>query len=648
MHVMKKAVFIVLFLLAGIAGGRAQEVIVPGDNLALDGIPAIPASLADDVGRYTEFRSAGFSGWHPILREMLISTRFGDVNQTHLVKFPGGARTQITFSKDAVSGATFDRKNGDFIVFSMDRGGDEQYQKYRYDFSTGKTALLTDGASRNTGGAWSNSGDRIAYHSTRRNGKDTDLYTMRPADPKSDSMLTLLEGGGWSALDWSPDDRRILLMETISINESYLWIVDVKTGGKKLLTPKGGKKKVSYKDAAFDREGKGIYVSTDRLSEFSQFGLMDPSSLNIHVLTGSIPWDVDGFSLSEDRTRAVFVVNENGAGVLHIMDLMTGAEIPAPKMPAGIIGGFQWHSNGKEIGFSFTSARSASDVYSFNIETGVLERWTFSETAGLNTELFSEAELVEWKSFDGRMISGFLYNPGPAFTGKRPVIVEIHGGPEGQARPGFQGRKNYWVNEMGIAILQPNVRGSSGYGKTFLKLDNGFLREDSYKDIEALFEWIRTRPDLDADRVLVTGGSYGGHMTLAVASLYSDRIRCSVSVVGISNLVTFLENTSGYRQDLRRVEYGDERDPEMRAFLQKIAPLNRADRIGKPLFIIQGANDPRVPASEAAQMMSTLKEKGVPAWYLLAKDEGHGFAKKKNQDFQFYSTILFMRAFLLR
>ncbi|MDM7925443.1 MAG: alpha/beta fold hydrolase, partial [bacterium] len=325
----------------------------------------------------------------------------------------------------------------------------------------------------------------------------------------------------------------------------------------------------------------------------------------------------------------------------------TGEEIPVPKMPAGIAGGFQWHPNGKEIGFSFTSAKSASDAYSLNLETGALERWTFRETAGLNTDSFSEAELVRWKSFDGRMISGFLYSPGPAFTGKRPVIVEIHGGPEGQARPGFMGRKNYIVNEMGIAILQPNVRGSSGYGKTFLTLDNGFLREDSYKDIGALLDWIRQRPDLDADRVLVTGGSYGGHMTLAVASLYSDRIRCSVSVVGISNLVTFLENTSGYRQDLRRAEYGDERDPKMRAFLQTIAPLNRADRIGKPLFIIQGANDPRVPASEAEQMMSTLKDRGVPAWSLVAKDEGHGFAKKKNQDFQFYSTILFMREYLL-
>lgn len=645
---MKKALLTILFLLAGFSGILAQEVIVPGDNLVLDGIPAIPASLAEDVGRYTEFRSAGFSGWHPVRREMLISTRFGDVNQVHLVKFPGGARTQITFSKDAVSGATFDRKNGDFIVFSMDRGGDEKYQKYRYDFSTGKTVLLTDGASRNTGGSWSNSGDRIAYMSTRRNGKDTDLYTLRPADPRTDCMLTPLEGGGWSSLDWSPDDSKILLNEYISINESYLWIADAKTGEKKLLTPKGGKKKVSYKDAAFDREGRGIWVCTDRLSEFSQFGLMDPSNLKIKVLTGSIPWDVDGFSLSEDRTKAALAINENGAGVLRVMDLTTGTEIPVPKMPAGIAGGFQWHPNGKEIGFSFSSGRSASDAYSLNLETGALERWTFSETAGLNTESFSEAELVRWKSFDGRMISGFLYRPGPAFTGKRPVIVEIHGGPEGQARPGFQGRKNYIVNEMGIAILQPNVRGSSGYGKTFLTLDNGFKREDSYKDIEALLDWIRTRPDLDADRVLVTGGSYGGHMTLAVASLYSDRIRCSVSVVGISNLVTFLENTSGYRQDLRRAEYGDERDPKMAAFLQKIAPLNRADRIGKPLFIIQGANDPRVPASEAEQMMSTLKAKGIPAWSLVAKDEGHGFAKKKNQDFQFYSTILFMREFLLK
>jgi dipeptidyl aminopeptidase/acylaminoacyl peptidase len=198
-----------------------------------------------------------------------------------------------------------------------------------------------------------------------------------------------------------------------------------------------------------------------------------------------------------------------------------------------------------------------------------------------------------------------------------------------------------------VARLLPNVRGSSGYGKTFLKLDNETLREDSVKDFGALLDWIKTRDDLDPDRVMVTGGSYGGYMTLAVATHYADRIRCALDVVGVSNFVTFLERTEAYRRDLRRVEYGDERDPKMREFLLRIAPVNNAEKITKPLFVVQGRNDPRVPWTESEQMVATLKKRGTPVWYLLAKDEGHGFVKKKNQDFQFYATVAFVQEHLL-
>jgi dipeptidyl aminopeptidase/acylaminoacyl peptidase len=253
--------------------------------------------------------------------------------------------------------------------------------------------------------------------------------------------------------------------------------------------------------------------------------------------------------------------------------------------------------------------------------------------------------LVRWPTFDGRQISGFLYQPPAKFTGKRPVIISIHGGPE--YRPGFLGRSNYFINELGVAMIMPNVRGSSGYGKSFLKLDNGMLREDSVKDIGALLDWIKTQPGLDADRVMVTGGSYGGYMTLAVATLYNDRIKASLDVVGISNFVSFLEKTESYRRDLRRVEYGDERDPKMREFLQSISPLNRATKITKPLFVVQGKNDPRVPLNEAEQIVATVKKNGSPVWYLMATDEGHGFAKKKNIDYQFYATIVFVQQHLL-
>jgi dipeptidyl aminopeptidase/acylaminoacyl peptidase len=316
-------------------------------------------------------------------------------------------------------------------------------------------------------------------------------------------------------------------------------------------------------------------------------------------------------------------------------------------VPAGVIGGVEWRDDSRELGFSVNNARSPSDVYSLDVGTGRVTRWTESELGGLPAAELSEPVLARWNSFDGREITGFHYRPAARFTGKRPVIINIHGGPEGQSRPVFQGRNNYFLNELGVAIIYPNVRGSTGYGKTFVKLDNGLKREDSVKDIGALLDWIARQPELDASRVMVTGGSYGGYMTLAAAFHYNDRICCSLDVVGISNYNTFLKNTESYRRDLRRAEYGDERDPQMAAFFERTAPLNNAEKIRKPMFVVQGGNDPRVPRSEAEQMVARIKQNGLPVWYLMANDEGHGFRKKNNVDFQFYATIMFVRQFLL-
>ncbi|HET7439933.1 MAG TPA: S9 family peptidase [Terriglobales bacterium] len=624
-----------------------NETVAPNENLVVEGVPPIPASLAAQAERYSNFRWAHLHDWNPVRREMLISTRFADSNQVHSVKMPGGARTQLTFSAEPVSGALFQPTRGNFFVFSKDVGGGEFYQFYRYDFDSGDITLLTDGKSRNTGKVFSHAGDRLVYGSTRRNGKDVDLWVMDPSKPGTERMLAQLEGGGWEALDWSPDDRSIVAMEEISANESYLWLFDSTSGAKTLLTPKGGPK-VSYSGAQFSKDGKGIYTTTDKDSEFHRLAYIDLGTKQHSYLTNNIPWDIDEFDLSQDGKKLAFVANEDGYGFLHLLDTSTRQEKAVPTLPKGVVLGVRWHKDSRNLGFDISSARTDADVYSLDTETGKVDRWTESETGGLNIQNFPEPELIHWKSWDSRTISGFLYRPPARFTGKRPVIVDIHGGPEGQFRPLFLGRFDYYLNELGVAMIFPNVRGSTGYGKTFLALDNGMLREGSYKDINTLFDWIQTQPDLDANRILVMGGSYGGFMTLAVATSYNDRICCSVDVVGISNLVTFLEHTSGYRQDLRRVEYGDERDPKMRAFLESISPMNKAKNITKPLFVVAGKNDPRVPESESRQMVDTVRKNGPPVWYLMAKDEGHGFAKKKNQDYQFYATVMFVREFLLK
>ena len=644
------SVLALALLLAAVVAVPQGGEITPGDNLIVEGIPKIPASLAAEIGRYTDFRSAGLTSWHPTQREMLISTRFAETNQVHQVKMPGGARTQMTFFPDRVGGSSYNPKTGDYFIFLKDTGGNEIAQGYRYDLSTGNVTLLTDGKSRHSGGVWSTAGDRIAYGRLRPTPEGIFLETreMNPLDPKTDRLIVDNKGAGWVVGDWSPDDKKLLVREFISANESYIHEVAVASGQKKPLTPKSGTEKVAWGGATYAKNGRGFYATTDLNSEFQRLAYVDFGTLKPTILTAHINWDVEEFQLSPNGKVIAFVTNEEGVLTLRLLDAVTGKERRLPKLPKGYVTGIHWREDGTELGFNLDSVHSATDVYSLNVKNGRVERWTHSETGGINTGNFVEPEVVRWKSFDGMMISGFLYRPAAKFTGKRPVIVDVHGGPEGQFQPYFLGRENYYLNELGIALIFPNVRGSSGFGKTFLKLDNGFLREDSYKDMGALLDWIKQKPGLDGDRIMVTGGSYGGHMTFVAATYYPEKIRCALSVVGMSNLRTFLENTEAFRRDLRRVEYGDEREPKMREFMERIAPLNNAQKITKPLLVVQGYNDPRAPRSEALQMVETVRKVGTPVWFLMAKDEGHGFAKRKNQDFQFYATVMFIKENLLK
>ena len=639
--------FIIVMFLSALALAQSDTV-APNENLVAEGIPKISASLAESVGRYTDFRNAFFASWNPTRREMLITTRFADTNQVHQVKFPGGARTQLTFFPDRVSSAAYEPVHGETFLFSKDVGGGEFFQLYLYDLKTGSITLLTDGKSRNTDPHWSYQGDRVAYGSTKRTGDDVDIWVVNPGDPASAHMVAQMEGGGWSVSDWSPDGKQLLINNGISAAESYVWLLDVETGKKELLTPKAGAEVAAHENARFAKDGKGVYMTSDEDSEFQRLIYLDLATRKTKVLTTALQWDVSELALSQDGRWIAFEANEDGISKLHVYDTKMNLELPMPKLPVGVISGLEWRKGSRELGFTITMASQPFDAYSLDLALNKLERWTFSETAGLNTSGFSEPRLIHWKSWDDRSISGFLYKPPANFMGKRPVIISIHGGPEGQTRPDFLGFDNYFINELGAAVIFPNVRGSLGYGKTFQKLDNGFLREGSYKDISTLLDWIKTQPDLDAGKIMIIGGSYGGFMTLAVATNYNDRISCSVDIVGPSNLVTFLEHTSGYRKDLRRVEYGDERDPKMREYLESIAPANKAKNITKPLFVIAGANDPRVPASESAQMVEVVRKNGTPVWWLLGKDEGHGFAKKKNRDYQFYAIAEFVKEYLLK
>ncbi len=644
---MKRIIFL-LILAFLTSSAKAQQSIIPvANNLVTEGIPALSASLVNSVKNYTEFRGATFATWHPLKKEMIISTRFSNSNQLHYLKMPGGDRKQITFFEEPIEFAMFEPTKGDYFLFYKDTGGDEFTQIYRYDLSNKRITLLTDGKrSQNGGIKWNNKSDKIAYASTKRNGQDRDIYILNPLDTASEKMVAENIGGGWGVIDWSADDSKLLIREGISVNESRLFMIDLINGNKTRLLPEKDER-TTFAGISFAKDGKGIYLITNKDSEFNRLAYYNITTKKLSYISSAIPWDVEQAGLSKDGTHLAFVTNENGLSKLYSLSIATNLYDQIPTIPTGIIGGINWSGDSKSIGITFVAYNSSSDVFEYNITTNELIRWTESELGGMDLSALQVPQLISWKSFDGKAISGYLNKASSKFSGKRPVIISIHGGPEGQSRPVFLSRSNYYLCELGISIIYPNVRGSTGYGKTFVDLDNGLKREESVKDIGALIDWIAEQPDLDKDRIMITGGSYGGYMTLAVSYLFSDKIRCSLDVVGISNFNTFMKNTEAYRRDLRRVEYGDDRDPKMAAYFETIAPLNHTDKIKKPLFIVQGFNDPRVPYTESIQMKEKIKQNGGTVWLLMANDEGHGFKKKNNIDFQFYSTIEFIKQFLL-
>ncbi|HKP67149.1 MAG TPA: prolyl oligopeptidase family serine peptidase [Casimicrobiaceae bacterium] len=632
------------------ADAHAADVLTPNANLKADGLPPIPAELAARVAPYTEFKPATAVSWHPQKRELIVARRAGNTTQLHRVAAPGGELVQLTDYVEPVRDGVFWPKAPNVLVFTRDAGGNEQQQIYRLDAAASEPVLLTDAARKNELAGITHARDRLLVESTdldktgRREDPTVDLSLVDPLDPAKRRKLATLPGTGWGDITFSFDDRQLALVEYKSVNESYVWLMDAASGERRRVLPAtAASAPIASSDLNFSRDGKGLFLSTDRDGEFRKLAYFDLASGKLDYFGEGGNWDVESIALSPDGRVLAVITNEAGVGVLRLYDATTRKPLPRPVLPTGNVHGLVWHENSRDLAVSVNSAQSPNDAYAIDVRDNVVTRWTQTRVAGLDAASFRNAEPVEWKSFDGRAIGGFIIRPPAKFTGKRPVIVTIHGGPESQARPGFMGRWNYFIDELGVAILQPNVRGSTGYGKTFVALDNGMKREDSVKDIGALFDWIAAQPDLDASRIIVEGGSYGGYMVLAVATNYPERIAGTIDVVGVANFVSFLENTESYRRDLRRVEYGDERDPAMREFLTRISPVNNASKIKAPLFVVHGRNDPRVPYTEAEQIVTAARKNGVPVWYLLADNEGHGYARKANVDYLFYAMIEFIR-----
>jgi dipeptidyl aminopeptidase/acylaminoacyl peptidase len=611
-------------------------------NLTFENIPQAPAEFTEKLEGYLNARQATPLGWSP-KGQLLIATRFADVEQLHLVEQPGGARRQLTFLHEPITEAAFSPDSArSAYVFLKDSGGNEKAQLYYQHMGEAAAKLLTDGKSLNSEPMWSNSGREVAFSSTARDGRNIDIDIV---DPESGTLPRLgLAGDGsgaaWSVLDWSPDDSKLLVLKEVSVSEGYLYIVDLSSGQKREVEP--SPVKVGIVGAKFTRDGQGVYLISDRENEFARLRYINLFTNDKTVISAHIPWDIEALAISRDGHYLAYVSNEAGAGKLNLLDLRTHQDLTPPRLQQpGIISSLSFDADGKRLVFGFAAANQPRDAYVLDIAENRLEPWTRSEPGAVDAAKFVLPRRVEFPTFDrvdgkARQIPAYVYEP--ASGGPHPVLISLHGGPESQFRPGFDPWIQYVVNELGFAVIAPNVRGSSGYGRTYMALDNGVLREDAVKDVGAMLVWIALQKGFDGKHVVVAGGSYGGYLSLATLVNYSDRLRGGVDVSGIADFVSFLTNTAPYRQDQRRAEYGDERDLEMRSFLRRISPLTNADRITRPLLVVHGKNDPRVPLSEAEQIVNKLRARGGEVWYLLAADEGHGYRKKQNRD-AYYETF---------
>lgn len=590
-------------------------------NLVFEGVPETPPEVKESLHRYQNIRPATFSGWST--KGVLVETRFGETSQVHEVTRPGGARRQLTFFEEPVAWVSVSPR-GDRFAFGQDVGGDEYYQGYLFDLQTQEIVRYTEEGTRNGPAVWSKDGSLITWSRSTSADPDWDILTAVVSSPVPTRKVVLEGSGAMQPLSFSPSKKRILVGRYISIVKSERFLLDLETG--QVAKVDVGTDAAFFGGEMLD-ERRFVAVS-DYRSSWRRLVRVDARTGRVEVIDPDTKWDVEAFDVSPNRRTVAYSVNAGGASELYVLDLRTRSVRAGPSIGMGVLTSLAFSPDGRKVGFGFTSATHVGDAWSFAVRGPQVDRWTEGEVGGLDPESFVEPTLIEVES--GTVaVPAFVYRPDG--LGPHPVIVDIHGGPEGQERPYFNATIQHWVNELGLAVVAPNVRGSSGYGKEYVRMDDGLLRMRSVGDIGAILDWIASQADLDEKRVVVYGGSYGGFMVLASLIQFGDRLAGGVDIVGISDFATFLESTKGYRRDLRRVEYGDERDPKVRAFFAEISPLRNAKKISKPLFVIQGQNDPRVPVSEAEQIVEAVRSEGGLAWYMLAKDEGHGFRKKSNR-----------------
>ncbi len=613
------------FLLSLGLVAQAQPFTVPrhrvDGTLIFDGIPPLDTGLAAQVRRYAQWRQATFLDWLPD-GSMLVATRFGAESQVHRIATPLGMREQLTFGDGSVIEARAPQSGAGFVFL---RQTDGYPQLFDYP-GVGQARQITQGNYLHGSPVWSHDGKRVAFYGTDRTGVNDDIYVVDVAAGTRPQLVVAGSAGSWRPLDWSQDDSKLLLLNTTSAQKSALFVAEVATGA---LTPVAiAQSRITA--ARFAPDGVGFYLICDAQSEFEQLLYYNPITDDTRRVSAEVPWDVEAFAVSAGGHYVAYVVNDDGQSHLAVLDTLRNLEFKPPGLQDGRIADIRFDDSGQKLAFSYESARSPRDVYVYDVAQAGVQRWTHSEVGPLDPADLATAQLIHYPTWDRlgmgrRTLSAYVYLPrGPSPC---PVLIALPGGQglHAESRPDWNSFIQFVVNDLGYAVIAPNVRGSSGYGKAFRALDGGRLRDDAVRDVGALLVWIGLQPGLDSHRVAVMGHAYGGFLALASLAMYGDHLKGAIDVAGISSLVDFVGRSPAAERAQRVAEFGDVQDTDMRAFLDRISPLDNVALIHRPVLIVQGADAPGARAADSQQLVWRLRSEGNQAWFLSATDAGNDF-----------------------
>ncbi len=596
-----------------------------GAMLLLLAVPAAaPAAAPYPFERYLNIRAASAPALSPDGKQVAFLTNITGSNQVWRVSASGGWPEQVTFFSDRVQSVAWS-PDGKWLLVGKDAGGNERTQLWLFSPDGAVQQRITpDDRKIYRGALWSHDGARIAYASNEREEAHFDIYVMDIATRQATRVMQ--HDGSNSAAAWAPDDSALIVSRALAGSDNTLMLLRLDTQKATELTPH--QTPATYADVSWP-PGAIVYLASDQGRDFVNLAAIDTTAPRL-VFMEDRKHDIETLLFSEDGRLVVVAVNENGATRLSLREGgLSGKELAAPSPGNGVVGGLEFSRDGTRLAFSFSSSRNPGDLFLHDVAAGKSSRVTYSSLGGIPAASLVEPELISYPTFDGLQIPALLYRPSGEKGARLPAaMLMVHGGPEGQTRPSFSAVNQFFVGQ-GYVVLAPNIRGSTGYGRAWQQKDDVRRRLDSIKDLAAAAAYLKTSGAADPARIAVMGGSYGGYATLACLTFHPDLWAAGVDIVGISNFRSFLKNTSVWRTALRASEYGDPvADAE---FLDSVSPLNHIEKIRAPLMVIQGANDPRVPQSEADQIVESLRARSVPVDYLLFPDEGHGVVKLPNR-----------------